>query len=607
MRTRNKKRQPSIQILEDRRLLAADFAAELLPPDFVPGMTCDVAEVSTMEVAQDQIDLDATELPVASADPSAESSLDPAVEASADPGEDSPIDEASVDEANIDSGTEEASAVSLGDPVDGTDGYFGELADGESQTFSLTPSQDGIAEVVVASSFGGAETHLTITDADGNLVTESITENLDGFQQLSFEVTADTTYELTVGTEDGASGRFQVTSGHSDFPEPVDLHADEIGSDSTELTFTESTSEISGELEEAGDIDTFRFVAPADGEIRLDLAELVADNATELQVRVQDAQGQQLTRGITNEEVGISFDVVQDGEYFLEISAAEGQTGFYGLALTLDATETETETPTPGPEAPIVEVIDDVDGDGTEDVVADDNTSDVSDGGLIDDIAGDEGLIDDIAGDEGLVDRILEEEITGDAIVSEEVTEEDAIAGDADPLIESDFQEEVVGVTDQETEICVIDVVSDGESVGEQDVVIVDDITPVDDVTTTPEDQSAAEIVDVDDIAVDQPIDLPESFEADLELPADRNPADETEIDLAESVDDLPVDPAVTPVDEIVDERADESLRACFGGENEAVDSIFEELDSFDIDSGELFGFAFDKLRRGIIAGASHA
>jgi len=564
MRARNRKRLPSIQVLEDRRLLAADFAAELLPPDFVPAMTSDVAEISTMEVAEDQVDLDATEIPVATGDVSTE----PSVELT----EDSPVDD-----VDLDPGTEETDIIALGDPVDGTDGYFGELIDGESKSFSLTPTEDGIVDLVIASSLDGAETQLTVTDAEGNLVAESVTENLNGFQKLSFEVTAGDAYELNVSTEEGASGMFQITSSHSDFPEPIDAHADEIGSESTELTLTDSASEITGELEEAGDIDTFRFTASADGEVRLDLAELNADNATELQVRVVDVQGEQLTRGITNEEVGISFDVEQGSEYFLEIAAGEGQTGTFGLSMTLEANEVEP-APVPGP---IVEVID------AEDVASEDV--------VVDDIAGDEVIGEDIAGDE-----VIGEDIAGEDVVVDGVVEDEPITD------ESDAQDEVVVTDPVAAADCPLDVIIDGEPAVEGEVAIADDAQPADDVAVTSEVQPVDEVADVEDVAVDQPIDLPESFETDSDVSDDYNPVDSTDIEVVDVEDDLPItDPViVNGVDTV-----DDDMQVCFAGdfENEAVDSIFEELESFDIDSGELFGFAFDNLRDQIKAGASRS
>jgi len=387
----NRKRSSFFETLENRRLLAADFAAELLPPDLVPTETCEVCVVST------ELPLAATpagtELPVATAESEASESLE-----LADTSDD---------------------VIALGDPVDGTDGFFGELtAENSSQSFSITPSAGGIVNVAVASSFGDGPSTLELNDAEGNLIASSTAEAVDGFQIISFEAEAGVGYELTVSTEGEATGFYQITSSHS-----ADLHADEIGLQSTELEFTDGESTLTGALEEAGDVDTFRFEADSNGIARLHLAETDSSTATELQVRVFDAVGQQLTRGITNEEVGISFEVISGAEYFVEISAGEGQVGTFELGVELEAVAAS--------EGAVVDTVDVaessdlIDGIAAIDEVFEDTVEDAL-GDAIDDVLGEVAEADEAAVVEDLFDDAAEEvgAVLDEVAEADELTEE---------------------------------------------------------------------------------------------------------------------------------------------------------------------------------------
>jgi len=322
--------------LEDRRLLAADVAVvELAPVENFEPEICQVSELDSQVESEGQgetLDLDSTEIPVDvidSVEDQTASDLDFDVET----------------EADVDVVATETSANDLGDPVDGTDGFFGSIdAENPTSELAFSPSEDGIIDIVVASSFDGAETRLEVSDSNGDIVTSTITEDLTGFQKLSFEATAGETYQLNVSSEDGAEGYFQVTVDHNEIPEPVDLHADTIGEDSTQLELVDGNSEITGELELAGDVDTFRFTADSNGKALLGLTEADPENSSELQIQVLNADGDLLTRGITNETVGVSFDIEDGAEYFLAVSAAEGQTGVYGIDLTVeDAVDVEPE------------------------------------------------------------------------------------------------------------------------------------------------------------------------------------------------------------------------------------------------------------------------
>ena len=521
MKRRNLKRSLGrVQRLEDRRLLAADLSVIDLAPveSFEPEM-CQVAEAETQGDIEEQtetLDLDTTEV---------QDELSTQVEESVD------VDvEVEVDPAD----QLESFVQNLGDPVDGVDGFFGAIdAENPSQTLSFSPSESGLIDIVVASSFGDAETSLEVSNSNGEVVAATTTENLSGFQTLSFEAEAGEAFELNVSSEDGAEGYFQVTVSHGDVPEPVDLHADSVGKDSTPLEFVDGSSELTGELELAGDVDTFRFTPDSSGTVALNLAELNPENSTELEVGITDADGQQLTRGITNETVGVSFNVEAGTEYFIAVSAGEDQTGSFSLGLTLEADVVESEDTEP---EVVVNETDDsepVEIDADDSVVVE-NSVDVGDDPVDVDDATDLVDVDDVHS----VDEV-------DDVIDEVATDSDT---DAEP----------------------VDVGTDIES--------------------EPDGQIPVEIVDsADALTVDDVVDnIPESFELEVDLvdvaDQDDDPVD-TIVDEVVNVD-LPIDDGFDgdaavefePIDEFVNEE----LEVCFvdlGDEIDFVDSFFAQFD----------------------------
>jgi len=115
MRKRNYNRGLRVQRLEDRRLLAADVAVDLVLVETAEPETVEVQQLDSQAENQSEtveLDLDSTEI-----------SLD-----------------------TIGTSIEEATAApinDLGDPVDGTDGFFGSIdAENPNQRFSFSPSED---------------------------------------------------------------------------------------------------------------------------------------------------------------------------------------------------------------------------------------------------------------------------------------------------------------------------------------------------------------------------------------------------------------------------------------------------------------------------------
>lgn len=515
MKRRNLRRSLGrVQRLEDRRLLAADLSVvELAPVENAEPEICQVADLESegdVEDLTETLDLDTTEIPV-----------DVVEEA---------VDEVQSEVDADDLETVEISAHDLGDPVDGTDGFFGSIdAENTSQTLAFSPSEGGLIDVVVASSFGDAETHLSITDSSGEIVASTMTEELSGFQVLSFEAEAGETFELTVGSEEGAEGYFQVTVEHNEIPEPIDLHADSIGEDSTLIQFVDGSSELTGDIELAGDIDTFRFTTDSNGEVSLKLAELNAGNATELQVQVLDADGQMITRGITNETVGISFDVESGSEYFIAVSAGEDQTGTFQLNMNLEAEVVELD---------------------------------------IDEVAVDEAVVDEAVVDESVeVDETLEDDqaVDVDSVESDDVAAEDVAS---DPAIE--FEPEVVD------EMCdeVGSVGPETDPVNETEGNIpVEVIEAVEETTDTTAVDDIPEDFEPEDIAVESDV------EEEDEEPVDAVVDDVIEADLP--IEDSASDEPLTDF-EPIGESIDDEMEICFTdleGEFDFADSFFAEFD----------------------------
>ena len=537
----------SVQRLEDRRLLAADFAVELAPVDIAEPEMCEVAapEIQDSVESQDSLDLDTTEV-----------ATDVDVQPEA--------------EIEIEAPTESL-ATDLGDPVDGTDGFFGAIdAENTSQTLTFTPSEAGLIDVVVASSFGDAETRLELTGPDGDVIASTATEELSGFQTLSFEAEAGETYQLNVSSEEGAEGYFQVTVSHDEIPEPVDQHSDVVGEDSTLLEFTDGAAGLSAEIETAGDVDTFRFTSDADGSVALNLAELNVDNATELEVRVTDGEGQQLTRGVTNETVGVSFDVEAGGEYFVAVSAGEGQTGSFQIDLTLEADVVEPETVDTG----VVEVdVETDDGETTDEVVV--SESDVEGEPVVDvepvDVESNVDVEPDV---EAEVTDVVDVEPVADVEVTDVV--------DVEPVVVVTDGGDVVDVAEVDIDFEVENIV---EPILVGDPVVVDSEVAVDAPVEIP-----VEIVDsateVDAVFVDNP-DFTDPIEAET---GSGIVDDETEVAVVdgESVNvDLPVDESLEELLEIdsdaVDDLVDEEFEVCFSdlfeGNSDLVDSFFAKFD----------------------------
>jgi len=332
--------------LEGRRLLAADFGSQVFEPASLPAQTCmpvEIVEAVELEIAEEAFE--------EVIDPSTE--LEPVLV-------DEGVPETDVEgEVTAEEEVDLASEVVLNenelrDPVKGTSGYFGVIdSDTTSKSISFTPSESGTVDVVTASSFGDSETRLEITNGSGELIAASMTEDLEGFQKLTFDVDENETYQIEVSSDEAGEGYFMVTV---DFeaaaeaepvePEPVDLHANEIGETATELTIEEDGFSISSELETEEDSDAFRFVAPANGEVVLEMTTISEDHQSNATVSVYDSDGQEIVNGATNDEVGIRFDTVAGIEYQILVDSLNDVKSTFELNATMipEAVVEELET-----------------------------------------------------------------------------------------------------------------------------------------------------------------------------------------------------------------------------------------------------------------------
>ena len=254
-------------------------------------------------------------------------------------------------EAQVEADVEKPLASELLDPVHGTSGYFGEIDEiASTRTMSFTPSESGAVDVVVASSFGDSETRVEIVNSDGDLIANSMTENLDGFQKTTFNVLGNETYEVTVSSDESGEGYFMVTVEFRAETNsvPDDGHADEIGESATLLDMQNDTVAIQSDLETAEDRDAFRFVASADGEMVIDMAATSKDHQSDALVSVFDAQGDLLVSGATNEEVAVRFDAFSGVEYQVLVDSQNDVPTSFSVHGTLFANVDEESDPING-------------------------------------------------------------------------------------------------------------------------------------------------------------------------------------------------------------------------------------------------------------------
>ncbi len=405
-------------------MLAADLAADIMPfdVDIEPIAQCEVA-MEAIDTAADNLANDATEI-----------TANDATEVFA-------------------YGEDAAQRIHELDLSDGSDGVFETIdAKHPEGIHTFEPPEDGTVDIVVATSFGDASTIVELRDSTGEMISATVTEGLDNFHTLRVDVDAGEAYQLTVGSDEGSEGSYQLTVGFSaadtavaeasddviasadndadetdcdssaeserpaidateltefneidavdnqiddqidvaestptsldvestadgdveteesgvatdesqsdpatdlspvdsNLPEKdpmemgptvdtaIDLHANQVGEKSTELSLATGKADMFGSLESSGDVDTFRFTPDFDGSMDLLLADVSPESDLDLNVSVYDNKGQSILDGATNEFVKLSFGVEADSQYYVSLSADPGQTGDYAMVANFN-------------------------------------------------------------------------------------------------------------------------------------------------------------------------------------------------------------------------------------------------------------------------------
>ena len=559
---RNFRKRLGFEALEQRKLLAGDFAsgiASAIDTGIAEQTEVQVAEIGSLEIEEVDQALQEALGEMLGDDLANSPQQEPATEAEVAT-EIGAADQLQSEVAE-NSATSDPRTLDLSDSFDGFFGTIGPQT--PTETLSFTAAADGLANVVVANSFQGTDLLLTATSTDGSEIEFELLSN-DAFDSISFEVNQGETYELTISSaEAGAGGQFQVTVGFEAF---VDQHADQTGLESTELVFADNQAELTGKLEAAGDVDTFRATAPQSGEVTLELDELEEDSRLNLTVTVTDSAGGVIAEGSTNEFLRISFDASASEEFFVAVSGGQGQRGDYRFTLNLDPTTSAPEgdsvvvgeglaTQLPAENTDPVEAViaDNLDLD------ADDITSD-----LVEAIVGNAGndelefdLTADLAANDLVADVVLVDEEPTGALVEDEVS---AVVDQVEDLID-DVSDDVSAIVDViGEEISEVEGISAIEEVLDE---VSDDVSAI-------VDEIGEEISEVDGISEIE--DVLDDVSDDVSAVVDVIGEEISEVDGISEIEDV-LDDASDDVSAIVD---------VIGEEISEVEGISEIEDVFD-------------------------
>ena len=469
---KNNRKRLGFEALEQRKLLAADFASGIVAAvdvGIAEQVEVQAAEVTSLEV--EEVDQALQDLLGETLDSDAEITPEQDLASQTD----FDADAEQVELAPVATDSENLDPRNL-DLTDSMDGFFGTISpESPTETLNFTAAADGLANVVISNSFEGSDLLLTATSAEGSELEFELLSN-DAFDSISFEVNQGETYQLTVSSaQSDGGGQFQLTVGFEEF---VDQHADEAGFESTELVWADNQTELTGKLESPGDVDTFRATAPQSGEVTLELDELEEDRRLNLDVTVTDSNGAVLAEGSTNEFLRITFDATESEEFFVTVSGGQGERGDYRFSLNLgpsipapqddSATEAvvtedspieesdsvgetlaEASSDEPAPEDNVVSNPDDVVADLV-DAVTGDAGDDELESGVSGEVAANEVDVDAVIIDEGPTGELVDDEVTEIVDQIEEVIDE--VSDDISAVIDTIGEEvsEIEGVAEAE-------------------------------------------------------------------------------------------------------------------------------------------------------------
>lgn len=220
-------------------------------------------------------------------------------------------------------------------------GFFGRLtSDKPDQSFQYKAPEDGVVQLAIAGQFeeGGM---VEVYDQDGDLVSRSKIENWNGFMELEFAAESGEVFDIKVLSQQPQNDPFMLTIDLTADPGPVDLHADQIGSDSTHLDFESQTNLMEGEVGRDGDIDTFQFQATADGKVQMELRSTGSDQGVRL--KMIDGSGNLVASGQTGSQIDFQPTVEQGELYYVVVESSSAQQATYQLDLKV----TRSEAPVP--------------------------------------------------------------------------------------------------------------------------------------------------------------------------------------------------------------------------------------------------------------------
>jgi len=220
-------------------------------------------------------------------------------------------------------------------------GFFGRLtSDNPDQSFQYEAPEDGVVQLAIAGQFEEGGT-VEIHDQEGNLVSRSKIDNWNGFMELEFSAESGEVFDIKVLSQQPQDDPFMLTVDLIADPAPVDLHADQIGGESTSLDMECTSNHLEGEVGRDGDVDTFQFQATSDGKVQMELRSTGSDQGVRL--KVIDGSGNLVTSGQTGSQIDFQPTVEEGKLYYVVVESSSAQQATYQLDLKM----TRSEVPVP--------------------------------------------------------------------------------------------------------------------------------------------------------------------------------------------------------------------------------------------------------------------
>ncbi len=223
---------------------------------------------------------------------------------------------------------------------------------GDVDVFRFVAPVSGQITVAQAAASGSRlDSFLYVYDTNGNLVARNDDSGYTLNSQVQINVVAGNTYYVKAAAYGRSIGTYtvQLTA-----PAGADDHSNTfVQADQLDLSATGSGTQ-SGVIEQAGDADMFRVVAPVSGQMTISQSAAPGSRLDSF-LYVYDANGSLVAR---NDDSGytlnsqVQINVVAGNTYYVKAAAYPGSTGAYTLQLSTVADEPEAPSATPQPDAP---------------------------------------------------------------------------------------------------------------------------------------------------------------------------------------------------------------------------------------------------------------